>query len=349
VPRRCPACQTVIDDDRLIACPNPQCPSHFSGAAQALPLSQDRVDRLVTPVADSLSKSGATLDKLAKPVAWRIFKNFHWWIAMPLFYLGFLVLSVYSIKNHLENLTITRISHQFAEPHIRETFQEVAENQASKMLKDEIQPAVERFRADLLKEYQTVSDELSRIKLLAYLPVLSDQAISEGDREAFEEIIRIAEEETENSPLKKVAIEQMNRIKGSFSKPSSFIGPSLIVTLEDGTIRKGGDIPTDRLMINLSDSDWKIRAEAAILLGLRTEKGVPDILLQVARTDKNLWVIYHAFVSFGYVTRQVKRPRLAGGTPITLPQGIHMFDIDKLEQWWQEHSADVNEQLADMK
>ncbi len=205
------------------------------------------------------------------------------------------------------------------------------------------------MKDNLQKEYQTISEEIAHMRIRIYLPVLGDKAISEGDGEAFAEIIRIEEAERENSPLKKVEIEQITRIKDSFSEPSSFIGPSLTVTLEDGTIRKGADIPTDRLMMNLSDSDWKVRAEAAILLGLRTEKGVPNILLQVARTDKNLWVVYHAFVSFGYVTRQVKRPRLAGGTPITLPQGIHMFDIDKLEQWWQEHSAEVNERLADMK
>jgi hypothetical protein len=53
------------------------------------------VDQVVGAVTDHLSKSGPTLDKLAKPVAWRILKNFHWWVALPLFYLGFLGLSVY--------------------------------------------------------------------------------------------------------------------------------------------------------------------------------------------------------------------------------------------------------------
>jgi hypothetical protein len=88
VPRRCPACQNVIDDDRLVACPNPECPSHFSGTAQTLPLSQDQEDRIVKAVTDDVSKSGPTFDKLAKPVAWRIFKNVHWWITLPVVYLA---------------------------------------------------------------------------------------------------------------------------------------------------------------------------------------------------------------------------------------------------------------------
>jgi hypothetical protein len=67
-------------------------------------LSQDQIDRIVIAVTEGLSKSGLTLDKLAKPVAWRIFKNAHWGIAMPLFYLGLLGLSYFSMKNQLENL-----------------------------------------------------------------------------------------------------------------------------------------------------------------------------------------------------------------------------------------------------
>jgi hypothetical protein len=94
-------------------------------------LTQEQVDRLVVTVTAGLSKSGSTLGKLAKPIAWSILKYFHWWIAMPLFYLGFLGLSVYSIKSHLENLTIARISQQFAEHSIRKTFREVAKTRAS--------------------------------------------------------------------------------------------------------------------------------------------------------------------------------------------------------------------------
>lgn len=70
-----------------------------------------------------------------------------------------------SRMREVENLINARISQQFAEPRIRETFQEVAENQASKILKEEIQPAVDRFRADLQNEYQALSEEIEAIKL----------------------------------------------------------------------------------------------------------------------------------------------------------------------------------------
>jgi hypothetical protein len=303
--------------------------------AHASPLTQDHLNQLT--------------ERLIRPVAWAMLKRWWFWAGFCSLLIGLLGASYVSVRAKVEEIVTRQIAKKFAEPHIRETFQEVAEKQASKMLGEEIQPAVERFRVDLHTEYQHVSDEISRIKLLNNLPVLGDKAILEGDRKAFEEIIRIAEAEHENTALKISAMAELHSIKFSYSEPPDWIGPSLSVTLEDGTTRKDADIPTDRLIMNLSDPDWQVRAKIVELLANREEKGVPDILLQVARTEKNLSVVSHAFVSFGYVTRQVKRPRLAGGAPIILPEGIDMFDIDKLEQWWQDHSAEVNEQLVDMK
>jgi hypothetical protein len=121
------------------------------------------------------------------------------------------------------------------------------------------------------------------------------------------------------------------------------------VKLDDGAIKRDWEIPTDRLKISLHDADWKVRARAAMLIGRRTEKGVPDNLLHVARTDKDLRVVSNALISFGYVTGRINRPRAAGEEIINLTQFVEMFDIHKLEQWWKEHSTEVNERLTDMK
>jgi hypothetical protein len=151
VPRRCPVCQTVVDDDRLMACPNPQCPSRFSGTAQTLLLTKGQIDQLAA--------------QLRGPVTWRILKSGWTWLGA--FSLGLVLLgsSYLTIRARVEEAVTSQIAQRFTEPHIRETFQEVAENQASKMLKDEIQPAVDRFRADLQNEYQAVSEEVSRLRL----------------------------------------------------------------------------------------------------------------------------------------------------------------------------------------
>ena len=56
--------------------------------------------------------------------------------------------------------------------------------------------------------------------------------------------------------------------------------------------------------------------------------------MKVARTDKHLEVVKFATLSFNLVTGA----RVPG-----------IFNIDGLEKWWKEHSAEVNERLADMK
>jgi HEAT repeat protein len=150
--------------------------------------------------------------------------------------------------------------------------------------------------------------------------------------------------------------------------------------MEDGTVKKDGDIPTTKLIENLSDPDWKVRAAAAELLGERKEKGVPEILLKVARTDVHLEAVRAASASFKSIVQGPEPSNIdiddfnqwlkeKTGTPLDELDNIYIFfakeawkrrinaqikaignlDIDILEQWWKEHSAEVNERLADMK
>ena len=112
--------------------------------------------------------------------------------------------SHFTIKGALESLMISRIDQEFREPRIEATMQKVINDKASEMLTNEIQPMVERFRADLQNEYQAVSEEIESLKLQSNLPFLGDKAIKHDDREAFEEIIRIARTAPEDSPLKKI-------------------------------------------------------------------------------------------------------------------------------------------------
>ena len=122
------------------------------------------------------------LDKLVKPIGLRIVKSVHWWIAFPLFWIAVLVGSHFTIKGALESLMISRIDQEFREPRIQATMQKVINDKASEMLTNEIQPAVDRFRADLQKEYQTVSERSHDLSYRTLFPILGDKAISEGDR-----------------------------------------------------------------------------------------------------------------------------------------------------------------------
>jgi hypothetical protein len=156
----------------------------------------------------------------------------------------------------------SQIPQKFADPRIRETFQEVAENQASKMLRDQIQPAVDRFRADLPKEYQVVSEEIEPLKLQNNLPVLAYESISQDDREAFEEIRRIAQMAREKTALKNSAIREIEMITsqmyGSYLSSDRLLGWSAY-----NLSKLFSEISTDQLILSLSDSDLKVRGRAA--------------------------------------------------------------------------------------
>ena len=215
LPRYCLACQSVIDDSLLIACP--RCHTPISTPTQAPTLSEEQIDRLVDrlrePFVDRLT--GPLLEKLPKPVTLRIIKNVHWWIVFPLFWTAVLVGSNYTVRGALENLMISRIDREFKEEHIQKTMQHVVNNKAKEMLENEIQPAVDRFRdettaqgenfqvfldnlkVDFQKEYQTLSKEISRLKARNYLTLLSDRIISESDTESLTQLERLSEEEQE--------------------------------------------------------------------------------------------------------------------------------------------------------
>jgi hypothetical protein len=188
---------------------------------------------------------------------------------------------------------------------------------------------LDNMEVNLKREYHVLSENVSRVRLENDIPVLGDRANSKGDRESLIEIIRIAESETEMSALKKVAMEEITKVVGKL--PNSFrYNHPLTVTLDDSTVKKGGEIPTARLIMSLSDIDWQVRTKAATLLGSRKEKGVPDALLQTIRTDAHLVVAFYALVSFRYVINL--RPRAAGEELIPLSEVAHILSTDKLDQ-----------------
>ena len=166
-----------------MACP--RCHASLAIFPQVPTIGQEQENRIVSHVIDSLSKSGPMLDKLVKPIVVRIVKSVHWWIAFPLFWIAVLVGSHFTIKGALESLMISRIDREFKDEKIQETMQRVVNTKAKEMLENTIQPEVNRFRdettkqmedfqAFLQKEYQTVSEEVSKLKQRNHLAILGD-------------------------------------------------------------------------------------------------------------------------------------------------------------------------------
>jgi hypothetical protein len=163
-----------------------------------------------------------------------ILKNAWTWLGVFSLALSLLGVSYPTLRTKVEEMVTNQIAQKFAEPRIRETFQEAANTKGRELLLNEIQPVVTRFRADLQKEYQAVYEEVSRIRIQNNLPVLGGKAILQGGREAFEKIIRVVKSESEMNSLKKAAIEETSRVVMNLSDPS-FMIPALIITLNDSS------------------------------------------------------------------------------------------------------------------
>jgi hypothetical protein len=323
-----------VIDDVLVACPNPQCPSRFAGTAQAFHLSQEQMDRLA--------------DQLRVPVTLRMLKSGWTWAGILSLLLAILGVSYPAIRAKVEEMVTSQIAQKFADPRIRETFQEVAVNQASKMLKDEIQPEVNRFRnetnekvqdfqgfldklrADFQKEYKTLSEEVSRLKQRNDLTILGDRAITEGNRQALDELERL-EEINQDYTVKIAAESEIRRVQSFWTLMNTTQYTSITMIYQDGTEQKDGEIPTNHLISYiLSNQKWQVRAVPARLLGQRNEKGVLDILLKVAREDPHLEVVKHAKESFEKITG------------LQIP-GV--FNVYGMEKGWEEHSKEINKKL----
>jgi len=310
----------------------------LSTPTQAPELSQEQLDRLA--------------DRLRGPVTRRILNNAWTWAGFFSLLLALLGASYVTIRAKVEEIVTSQIAQRFAQRNIRETFQDVAKKQAREMLRNEIQPEVTRFRdetttqvqnfqvfldnmkADFQREYLTLAEEVSRLKQRNYLTALGDKAISEGEREALNELARVAEMENAEF-LKAASIAEIRRVLSFWTLMATTSKTSISFQLEDGSVQEDDHISTNILVTKcLYDLDFQVRAVSARSLGQRKEKGVPDALLKVASIDKHLEVVKHAIQSFNSIT----------GSQVS---GI--LDIEGYEKWWKEHSAEVNERLADMK
>jgi hypothetical protein len=288
-------------------------------------------------------------NRLARPVAWVILKRWWFWAGFCSLLLALFGVSYPTIRAKVEEIVTSQIAQKFADPRIRETFQEVAENQASKMLRNEIQPEVTRFRdetttqvqnfqvfldnlkADLQKEYQTLSEEVSRLKTRNGLTVLGDKAISDGDSEALDELQNLSKDSV-NLTTKAAAIAEYRRVVSFWTLMVTTDSASFTVRSKDGIIKTDQESSTnDLISYMISSPDWQVRAISARLLGQRTEKGVPEALLRVSRMDKHLEVRKYATASF---------------TSITGSNVRGVFNVDGYEQWWKEHSEEFNEGLT---
>lgn len=182
-----------------------------------------------------------------------------------------------------------------------------------------------------IEDYQKLSKEVSTLEKRNRLALLGDKAIADASRQAFDEIEDFIKNGTDPD-LVKAAKSESAKVISFWALMTRISGVSITHTLPDGTKKKDGDISTPQLIEVLSNKDWQARATAARLLGERKHKRIPEALLQSARKDESLEVRKYAIAAFRSVTG------------CECPS---VLSVEPLENWWKEHSKEVNDKLTE--
>ena len=155
---------------------------------------------------------------------------------------------------------------------------------------------IEEIKKDL-------SAELAILKERNQLVSLADKSINNSNREAFDELMKIASDDNELPNRKSMAMAEVLRVKSHYVSGTRLTGVEIELKQPDQVILRDSDIPTEDL-INILQGHWDMlkRAKAAKLLSKRKEKEVPEALILAMKSDKCLDVLKESIESFVKVT-----------------------------------------------
>ena len=142
----CPKCNTPIDDSHLIRCP--KCATIFSEYERNQQIQQELLTTNKEELVRELKKA------ILKSLIGRIFLG----LSIMGVIAGWGLLQIYW---GLQTLVTTRIAAQFEEPQIRGTLTEVAQKEASVIIKDSVQASIDQVRKSANQAIQS-SEELLR-------------------------------------------------------------------------------------------------------------------------------------------------------------------------------------------
>lgn len=194
----------------------------------------------------------------------------------------------------------------------------------------ETENQIKKVRDNIVKEYKTISVQVSLLKEINMLSSLAAKAISDQEAQAYRELEKYAKDPNKKH-LKAMAEGEIAKVKTAYvlSHPSE--NRTLTYTAPDGTKKIDSQIPTHVLISFLKDPDWYIRDKAVTLLG-RNEKGVPEALL-ASFDDPNLFVAKHALESFIAITSFKSQPDI--------------FDFVKAKEWYKKNASELKKKLKD--
>lgn len=208
-------------------------------------------------------------------------------------------------------------------------------------LRDEVRAADARFGAlgedvEHMKKQLSVKpgDAWEQLDLLGErnnLTLLADDAITNGNRLAFDQLLERAKDISSDKRLRDGAAAEISRVRiyyssitrlGSYALPVVSLYPSLKSAAEEA-------LSPSQLVRLLGDEskDWRVRCRAAYLLGNKRSLAVSGALARAAKEDPNLDVVKECVVSF----EQNTGFRSKG-----------MFEIDALSSFWRSYESRVS-------
>lgn len=205
-------------------------------------------------------------------------------------------------------------------------------------LRDELRVASADF-ADLSSDLKTVKEQVSinpgdawkQLEILGErnrLTMLADDAIANGSREAFDQLVTLSKDQSRDQRIKDGAAAEILRVKNFYSSGSR-LGPyTLPVATLYPSLKTGAEeaLSNSQLLALLADQKkhWRVRTRAAYLLGSRRDPSVSEALVQAAKSDPNLDVVKECVFTFEENTGY----RAKG-----------LFEIDSLVNWWTVYQA----------
>jgi hypothetical protein len=228
----------------------------------------------------------------------------------------------------LRDQVALRVDKQFRQ----ENIQKMVEEKARERIDNIADKLIEKQIADKISPQMKSADEqIKKLKQRNEITQLGDKGIIEASRDSLEEIERISKQE-ESLDIMAAAKAEIYRIKSFWSHMSTVSGENL--TKEGKTIKVSELTTNDIIDTLLSNKNQKVRIIIIKEMHNRKEKGVPEALLECIKTDRNLEVVREAVQAFDIVTG-FKNP--------------DVFAYEPPQNWWKEHSAEVNARLKDRK
>jgi hypothetical protein len=187
----------------------------------------------------------------------------------------------------------------------------------------------EMLTAELHTLKDEVSKDLEKLKWRSQLMLFTDEAISNGKRSSYEEIVKMNKNlrKTEKGPIVGSYLAQIKKFYINLNRFKS----SKI--LKNGVEIDPNSISTSEAIKELAKNDNEIvRYQIAKMLGKRKELGVPEALLWSVKNDECLDVVARSVTSFEAIT--------GFDSPDVL-------DSEVLVKYWEEKKDDIQKNLKE--